>query len=440
MMWWLVMAALAGPRSDVRAALDDGRYDEAAGTCLRELLEHPGRGWAVRGLTTASDTLAEQHLARARRLWMDGQVVPGQEALADARRVLSRASRAGATVDPVRIDIVEAQLLADAASALRQRADAAEAAGRWSEAVAARTSARALVPDDGEALAETLRRWSQWHQGQGDLLAAAKKREEAAAVSGQASDREAAAALHAERGRRLLARGACRQAAEVLRGASHLHGEHEVLHEQAVSCAMIDVVLAVRVDGDDGLTRALAARVEEVLRERGSRYLRVATVGQARPHTVAGPEGPVQRPAPFLVLSVTEATSTQGEVTTTKERRGHGRSITTVHEAHTMPVTARWRGELLVRVGEEVVVRRPLAADATTTARWDGKAKQVEVGPLPKHRVKAPRARTRGPAVDEARQASVASVVRTLASEVVTATLDVVDRPVAIPPPPADLP
>jgi tetratricopeptide (TPR) repeat protein len=441
-MWWccLMMLAWAGPRSDARAALDAGRLEEAAGLARVELLSHPQRGWAVRVLTHATEAMAEEHLARGRQLLWDGRVEAGREAFATARRILARGQASGALVEAERADGERQHFEEVAGQGLLEQGRAARTAGRFEEADRVLRASRQLGTEGAhDELAGLYRDWSAWLQARGELAAAARRREEGAVLSGLASDREAAAALLAELARRWRSQGDCRRAAELLRGAAHLHDAHEAALGDATACAMVDVVVAVRVEGMNDGAQQVATRVQEALTARGSRYLRVATAARARPHTVSTPQGPVERPAPWLVLSAEVVADDVGESTKRVHRRPGRGGTTTVHHSYEAPVTVAWEGELLVRQGTEVLDRRPVRAEATTTARWVSRAQAHELGAT-RLEVKGKPLRQRGPALAEARDASTAAVVRQVAAEITEAAMTVVEPALAVTPPSASGP
>ena len=423
-MWavlWLALA-LAGTKADARDALEAGRLEEAAGLYRLELLRHPGRPWAMRGLAAAVSAQATRHLSEAERYFADGLVVPGRDAADQAIRLLERGAKDGAPVEVEPARQQRARMIRDAAEAARSRAGVALQAGRFQEAVSALGVARELEPDDGEPLAEAHRAWARWYVGQGAPVEAAKQYEAAVALVGHSADREAAARLYAEAASASEAAGDCGKAAWWLRLASHLDSTYEPALRDAEACAAIPVVLQVRPA--EGMAAAgLADRITEVLTERVEERLVVTSPSGAADTTLS--DGLVVR----VVLE--KAQVDKGEVTDKRGRRRGKAGVTKIYMKHTMDIAVTWTGRLVVRRGGEVVHQGPLRAAAQATARWDGKVVAIQtVGGRSK--TKGKKTGEKAPAMRSATADAEAAVMRALANDVVAAVAPLV---AATPPP-----
>jgi len=418
-MWWLWLGlALAGTKADARSALDAGRFAEAAGLYRLELLQHPGRGWALRGLTHAVHAQARVHLSDAERLVADGLVEPGLAAADKAVTVLARGAKEGADVDPRDAEAVRERLVTEAAAGARDRGAAALKAGRFQEAVDALSVARALVPDDGEALAGAHRAWSAWLGARGERVAAAEQLEASVALTGSSDDRAAAARLYAQAGADAVASGDCVAAMAPLRRAAHLDPQWSDELDDATACATIDVVLEVRGGHIGEATAALRQRIAEVLEDRGRRHVKVVTRSD--------------RPTLTLRVGLLTAETVKGEMRSERTRRPGPGASSKIILVQSMPVTTTWTGRLVVLRGDEVVHETQLSNKAVSTARWDGKVVAVEMLGTQSKRPNAKPSGNKAPTVAKAVAESEAAVVRALASSIVTELLTQLD---ATPPP-----
>lgn len=415
-MWFWMAIALAGGRADVRSDLDAGRYESAMGSCRVELLSHPDRGWALRGLEAAAGALAQQAVSEAHAAFQAGRPGAGEAALARARGVLARAQASGAPVDPASIDAVGDALIAEAAAGWVRKGDASLAAGDAVQAVERYQVARSLVPDDGAHLVAAHRQAAGQAQAAGDRLGAARHREAAAVLSGDPEDLRVAAALHASEGDGRRAAGDCRGAVAALRAAAHLDARHQGALEAAQACARVPVALQVR-----GPVEAEAA-VRGALRQRGSEHLaplapREVPPGAARLEVVLVAEEPVT-----------------GDVTSRTVRRRRGGIVVEVLDQREAPVTVRWRGTVRLAVDGAIVVEAPVEAEAASTARWYGTPRALEAGGVRGRGGKGPSGE-KAPAVAEAQAEAAAAVARAVGAQVAEQVVPVLEPPT--PPPPA---
>jgi len=441
MWWWMLALALAGTKADARRALEAGRLQEAAGLYRLELLQHPDRRWALRGLGAALNAQAARHLSDAHRRLEEGLVEQALAAADDAVAVLARGHREGAPVDVDAARATRESLRVRAVEAARQRAEAARVAGRYADAVSSLKAARALDPDDdGQSLVVVRRQWAAWLHERGELEGAGDQLAAAVVLSGDEEDREGAARHYARAGQRRQGVGDCLEASRLLRKAAHLDDTWTSAAEEAADCASVDLVLELRGAHLGDALDALGERIREALDQRGRRHVRLASAAAARPRTLAGPDGPVQVPALRIRVGLLSAEVDKGEVTDRRARRGARGGVSKIYKQHTMPVTATWSGRLVLQEGPSVVHEQDLRATARSTARWDGKVVAAELAGVRTKR-KGRRTGEKAPAVREAVASSEAAVVRQLASEIVVAVLshlDAGDLGEAATPPPTD--